>query len=76
MWRGEVEVIHHLVHIIRFHWKDIGTVGRIYMNLRVLNVMSNGFIILSNVFPFGCGEDKNWIIQNQEKIIQTCQTHW
>ena len=29
MWRGEVEVIHHLVHI-RFHWKDIGTVGRIW----------------------------------------------
>ena len=30
MWRGEVEVIHHLVHIVRFHWKDIGTVGRIW----------------------------------------------
>ena len=30
IWRGEVEVIHHLVHIIRFYWRDIGTVGRIW----------------------------------------------
>ena len=44
------------------------------MNLRVLEVMSNGFIILSNVFPMVVGRTK-LDYSESKKIIQTPQTH-
>ena len=40
------------------------------MNLRVLKVMSNGFIILSNVFPMVVGRTKTGLFRIKKKLYK------